>query len=83
LTAPAETELGRVIEEDPHQFGVDAAHWTTELLASHLSQRLGISVNPETVRRTLHRLGYVCKRPTWTVAHKAQEREDWPGNGFG
>jgi transposase len=83
LSQPAEAELARVIEEDPRRLGVDAANWTTGLLATRPSQELGISVNPETVRRALHRLGYVCKRPIWTVAHQAQEREGWAGNASG
>ena len=83
LTQPAEAELARVIEEDPHRLGVDAANWTTGLLATYLGQKLGISVDPETVRRVLHRLGYVCKRPIWTVEHKAQERVGWAGNACG
>jgi transposase len=76
-------ELVRVIEDDPHQHGVESANWTTILLADYLAKMTGVGVDPETVRRPLHRLGYVCKRPTWTVAHKAAEREDWVGNAFG
>jgi transposase len=83
LTRDAEDELVRVIEDDPHAHGFASANWTTSLLATHLAQSLGISVSLETVRVALHRRGYVCKRPTWTVQHKAQEREDWVGNAFG
>lgn len=83
LTPIGEAELLRVIEDDPHQHGVESANWTTILLADHLAQTIGIRVDPETVRRHLHRLGYVCKRSTWTVAHKAAEREDWVGNACG
>jgi transposase len=83
LTADAEAELGRVIEDDPHAYGVASANWTTALLATYLGQKLGITVDPETVRRALRRLGYVYKRPTWTVQPKAQEREDWAGNASG
>jgi transposase len=72
-----------VIEADPHEFGVPSANWTTQLLADYLAAKSGIAVDPETVRRALHRLGYVCKRPTWTVEHKAAEREDWVGKGCG
>jgi len=78
-----EAELLRVIEDDPHQHGVESANWTTILLADYLEKTTGIRVDPETVRRHLHELGYVCKRPTWTVAHKAAEREDWVGNASG
>ena len=76
-------ELVRVIDDDPHLVGVDSANWTTQLLADYLAQKSGLAVHPETVRRHLHRLGYVCKRPTWTVEHKAAEREGWVGKGCG
>jgi transposase len=83
LTEDALAEIVRVIEDDPHQHGIDSPNWTTGFLASYLAQKTGITVNPETVRVALHRLGYVCKRPNWTVQHKAQEREDWVGNASG
>lgn len=83
VTPSGEAELLRVIEDDPHQHGVESANWTTILLAEYLAKTTGVRVDPETVRRHLHKLGYVCKRPTWTVAHKAQEREDWVGNACG
>jgi transposase len=83
VTPGWEAELLRVIEDDPHDHGVESANWTTILLADYLARTTGVRVDPETVRRHLHRLGYVCKRPTWTVAHKAQEREDWAGNACG
>ena len=83
VTSDWEAELLRIIEDDPHQHGVASANWTTILLAEYLAKQTGVGVDPETVRRHLHRLGYVCKRPTWTVAHKAAEREDWVGNAFG
>ena len=83
LTREAEDELVRVIDDDPHSYGFASANWTTTLLAAYLAQSMGIEVSLETVRLALHRRGYVCKRPTWTVQHKAQEREDWVGNAFG
>jgi len=76
-------ELRRVIELDPHAVGVPSANWTTLLLADYPAKRTGIAVDRETVRRYLHRLGYVCKRPTWTVEHKAREQEEWAGNACG
>jgi transposase len=83
VTPAWEEELLRVIEDDPREHGGNSANWTTQLLADYLAQRTGIAVDPETVRRSLHRHDYVCKRPTWTVAHKAAEREDWVGKGSG
>jgi transposase len=83
ITAGWEEELLRVIDDDPHQHGVNSANWTTQLLADYLAAQTGIATDQETVRRALHRHGYVCKRPTWTMAHKAAEREDWVGKGCG
>ena len=76
-------ELGRVIDLDPHDVAVPSANWTTGLLADYLAGKTGVAVDQETVRRHLHRLGYVCKRPTWTVEHKAREQEEWVGNACG
>jgi transposase len=78
-----EAELLRVIDDDPHDHGVKSANWTTQLLADYLQEKTGIAVDQETVRRHLHRLGYVCKRPVWVVAHKAAERPDYVGKGSG
>jgi len=75
--------LARVIDQDPHDLGVASANWTTDLLARYLAEQAGIRVDQETVRRYRHRLGYVCKRPTWTVEHKAQAEEAWVGNAYG
>jgi transposase len=73
-------ELVRVIELDPRSVGVASANWTTESLAEYLEKQTAILVDQETVRKHLHRLGYVYKRPNWTVQHKAQEREGYLGN---
>jgi transposase len=81
VTAAWEGELLRVIEDNPHDYGTNSANWTTQLLADYLAHKTGIAVDPETVRRALHRHDYVCKRPTWTVGHKAAERVDWVGKG--
>lgn len=74
------SELLRVIELDPREVGVDSANWTTRLLAEYLDRQTGQAFDQETVRRYLHRLGYVYKRPNWSVQHKAQEREGYLGN---
>src|SRR5262249_57444806 len=78
------SELARVMElEDPRAVGVESANWTTQLLADYLAGVTGLALDPETVRRSLHRLGYVYKRPGWTLAHRAQERADYVGNAYG
>ena len=82
-TAAWQAELARVIDLEPRTVGVPSANWTTGLLAAYLAQTTGCAVGEETVRSHLHGLGYVCKRPVWTLAHTASERQDWVGNACG
>ncbi len=83
LTAAWKAELVRVIELDPHEVGQETANWTTELLASYLAEKTGIGVTHETVCVYLHTHGYVCKRPTWTLRRKAEEKADYVGKDCG
>ena len=63
--------------------GEETANWTTQLLASYLAEKTGIKVSLETVRTSLHSLGYVCKRPTWTLKRKAEAQANYVGNACG
>ena len=83
VTAAWEAELLRIIELDPHEVGEETANWTTERLAEYLGQQTGIQVSEETVRVSLHAHDYVCKRPTWTLRRKAEEKVDYVGNACG
>jgi transposase len=83
VTADGEAALLGVIDNDPHDVGVQSANWTTGLLAAYLARATGITVDPETVRLYLHAHGYVCKRPTWTLKRKAEEQEGYAGNACG
>src|SRR5260370_24143625 len=82
VTAAWEAELLRVIEKDPHEVGQDTANWTTERLADYLGQHTGVQVTEETVRVYLHAHDYVCKRSTWTLRRKAEEKADYVGNAW-
>ena len=73
-------ELQRVIDLDPHTVGVDSAVWTTRLLADYLAEVTGHRAGIEAVRVHLHRLGYVCKRPTWSLKRKSTEQAGWVKN---
>jgi transposase len=83
VTAAWEAELVRVIELDPHAVGEETANWTTERLAEYLGKHTGVLVTEETVRVYLHAHDYVCKRPTWTLRRKAEEKADYVGNAYG
>jgi len=49
-------------------------------LAEYLCEQTGIQVSEETVRVYLHAHDYVCKRSTWTLRRKAEEKADYVGN---
>jgi transposase len=55
--------------------------WTTRLLADYLARTTGHRTGIEAVRVHLHRLGYVCKRPTWSLKRKSTEQAGWVKNG--
>jgi transposase len=74
-------ELQRVIDLDPRSVGVPSAVWTTRLLSAYLEQVTGLHTGIETVRVHLHRGGYVCKRPTWSLKRKSSEQAGWVKNG--
>ena len=75
-----EAELVRVAEVDPRSVGVDSALWTCRLLADYLVGVTGHAAGIETVRIALHRAGYVCKRPRWTLSRKAHAQPGWAKN---
>jgi transposase len=75
-----EDELRRVIDLDPRSVGVPSAVWTTRLLSAYLEQVTGHHAAIETVRVHLHRAGYVCKRPTWSLKRKSTEQAGWAKN---
>jgi transposase len=74
------TELQRVIDLDPRSVEVPSAVWTTRWLSAYLERVTGHHAAIETVRVYLHRLGYVCKRPTWSLKRKASQQAGWVKN---
>jgi transposase len=69
--------LAAAMEQGPEACGVSPPTWTAPLLASYLGEKTGAAVSERTVRRGLESLGYVCRRPTWTVRHQAEEQPDY------
>ncbi len=69
-----------LIDLDPHTVDVPSPVWTTRLLSSYLERATGHTTGIETVRVHLHRLGYVCKRPTWSMKRKSTEQAGWVKN---
>jgi transposase len=69
--------LAQAMEQGPEACGVSRPTWTAPLLATYLGRITGLPVGERTVRRGLDALDYVCRRPTWTVRHKAEEQPDY------
>jgi transposase len=69
--------LAQAMEAGPEACGVPGPTWTAPLLADYLAEQTGIETSQWTVRRGLASLGYVCRRGTWTVRHRAEEDPDF------
>lgn len=69
--------LATALTQGPEACGIARPTWTAPLLAAYLAEKTGIAVSEQTVRRGLESLGYVCRRPVWTVRHKAEEQPDY------
>lgn len=72
ITPAIESYLRTVVVQAPRAFGFARPGWTTHLLAKLVRRRFKHLVTDECIRQHLNRVGAVCRRPTWTVKHKAQ-----------
>lgn len=74
ITPAIENFLLNCLKQSPRRFGVPRPTWTTATLANLVEQRFGARVSDECVRQHLQRLEIVCRRPTWTVKHLAEQQ---------
>ena len=75
--------LALALEQGPRTCGFDRPTWTAPLLSQYLSEQTGVAVGERSVRRGLAGLGYVCRRSTWVLRHKAEEQPDYHPKGKG
>ena len=66
LDATAEAQLEQLLAADPQAHGYAATDWTVPLLDTERAKQ-GDALSERTLRRTLHRLGYHCKRPKYLL----------------
>lgn len=66
LDAAGEQRLVEVLTSDPQAAGYAATGWTVPLLQTALAKS-GWHASHKTLRRTLHRLGWVWKRPRFVL----------------
>ena len=62
-----EAALVATLHRRPTHFGYQALEWTIPLLQEHLENRGGQSVSATSIRRRLHELNYVWKRPRYVL----------------
>ena len=60
--------ISKCLQESPQEFGFLAGYWTIPLLISFLFSQFGSWLSVSTLRRTLHQLGYRCRRPRLAAA---------------
>lgn len=72
ITPAIEGYLRKAVVQSPHVFGFARPGWTTQLLARLVRRQFKCTVTAECIRQHLGRAGAVCRRPTWTVKHKAE-----------
>ena len=66
LDAAGEQRLEALLTTDPQAAGYAATGWTVALLRSELAKGAW-AASERTIRRTLHRLGWVWKRPQFVL----------------
>jgi transposase len=72
ITPAVESYLREVVVQSPHEFGFARPGWTTQLLARLVRRQFKRTVSAECLRQHLAQIEIVCRRPTWTVKHKAE-----------
>ena len=68
--------LRSALERPPGDWGYRDLEWTVELLQQHLARWDGRSWSERTLRRQLHQLGYVWKRPRFPEEPKHLQDKD-------
>ena len=74
ITPAAEAFLRGALTKSPRDYGYRRPGWTTALLAQLVRRQFKRRVTDECVRQHLAQVDGVCRRPTWTVKHRAQEQ---------
>jgi transposase len=68
LSARELKHLRWLLSRSPEQFGFLCTEWTVAVLRAQLQRQGGPAVSEDTLRVALHQLGYVWKRPRYTLA---------------
>ena len=72
ITPAIELFLREAVARSPRDYGLARPNWTTALLSQLLKRQFKRAVSDECVRQHLQCVDAVCRRPTWTVRHRAE-----------
>src|SRR5512135_134815 len=75
LTEDIEDLLRLLLTCSPQDLGYSATDWTAPLLQEELASDMGQRPSDDTVRRGLHRLGYIWKRPRYVLEPDPQREK--------
>jgi transposase len=75
LTREDRNRLLEFLHCSPQDLGYFATEWTVGLLREHLERYTGKRLSKDTVRRELHQLNYVWKRPRYVLDPDPELRE--------
>lgn len=68
--------LEKTLAQNPTSYGINCTIWTVALLQTYLQQKESVHLSRNTLRETLHSLGFRWRRPRWAAVrqdpHKAQ-----------
>jgi len=73
-----ESLLQALLDDSPQRLGYFATQWTVPLLQEQLWHDIGEHYSGQTVRRSLHRLGYVWKRARYVLAPDPEREKKTP-----
>jgi len=74
ITPAIELFLHEAAGKTPRAYGLPWPNWTTPLLVTVIKRRFKREVCDECIRQHLHYVDAVCRRPTWTVRHRAESQ---------
>ena len=74
ISPAVEHFLLKSLKLSPRHFGFSRPTWTTALLSEVVNQKFQLDISDECVRQHLQDLQIVCRRPTWTVKHLAEQQ---------
>jgi transposase len=70
VDAEVKKAMEETLSEPPTSQDYNFTIWTTQLIRKHIEEQLGVELCCDTIRRTLHALGFRWRRPRWAVQRK-------------